>query len=959
MLRITVSKGGRAAVNYFKDALSRQDYYSEHAKVMGQWYGKTAARLGLPKEVSEHDFEMMVSNRNPLTGEKITVRDSASRRAGYDFTFNAPKSVSIVEAITKDEAIRIAHRTAVRRAMQEVEKNMQIQVGQGKNKHYEVTGNLVYASFEHDVSRPVEQETKNGKQYISDPHLHEHAYVINATYNENKNRYQAIEIGNIKRNGQYYEALYHNYLAHGLQEAGYQIERTKSSFEIKGIERKTIEKFSNRTLEIEKAAKEKGLDWAVDKAELGTKTRHNKHKGVTEAEMKNHWSERLSLEERFAIFSAKGADVAASGLANEKKNAGGELTVKMAIDQALQHYMERKSAVPEKQVLGYALKLGVDRFRPEDIQAELDRRKGTGVFSGRKNSDTYITTKESLLAEENMKAFAVNTRSKFTAINPEYEPERDFLNEGQKEAIRHALTSNDQVIIVSGAAGVGKTTLMKEVKSGVEASGKKIFAFAPSADASRGVLREKGFEGAETIKKLLDRTEIQDQLKGQIILIDEAGMIGNQTMNGIFEIARKQEARVILSGDWHQHQSVDAGDALRQLETEANMPVSRVSEVVRQKDKINYRKAVQYLSTGNVKQGFETLERMDSIIEIEDRQERYERIAEDYLQSVKAPRIREKPGVYRDRTALVVSPTHREGRAITHTIREKLKSEGMIGTEEHDFEVHRSLSFTASQKQDFLNYQQGMAVQFHKNLGTFKAGSRYNVVGVSDHGKVMLQDEQNKSETIALPLQESVHFEVYQREHIAVAKGDRLRITGNGQSLEKKALNNGEGYKIKGFTKDGNILLENGQTLNQNYRNFTLGYYRTSHSSQGKDADDLFLIQSSTSFAASNDRQFYVSVSRGVERCFIYTDNKESLKWAVSQNSDRMSASEVVAAGNDQTGLKTHRRSLERQQLDYYQQSMDQSSQSGKEQSHESPIRKQRQLDRLARENAQGIDIGY
>jgi conjugative relaxase-like TrwC/TraI family protein len=137
MLRITVSKGGRSAVNYFKDALSKQDYYSEHALVMGQWHGKTATRIGLPREVTEEDFTLMIKNRNPTTGEKITPRDAANRRAGYDFTFNAPKSVSVVEAITKDEAIREAHRTAIQKAMLEVEENMQVQTGQGKQKRYE------------------------------------------------------------------------------------------------------------------------------------------------------------------------------------------------------------------------------------------------------------------------------------------------------------------------------------------------------------------------------------------------------------------------------------------------------------------------------------------------------------------------------------------------------------------------------------------------------------------------------------------------------------------------------------------------------------------------------------------------------------------------------------------------------------------------------------------------------
>ena len=238
MLRITVSKGGKSAVKYFDEALSQGDYYAEQNRVMGTWHGKTAERLGLSNQVQKEEFEQLVHNRNPQTGDKITVRDSAKRRAGYDFTFNAPKSVSVVEAITKDEAIREAHKTAIQQAMKEVEANMQYQVGQGKEKHYETSSNLVYASFEHDTSRPVAQKKGEETQYIPDPHLHTHCFVMNMTWNEDKGRYQAIEVGNIKKNAPYYEALYHSHLAQELQKAGYQVERSKNSFEIKGISRR-------------------------------------------------------------------------------------------------------------------------------------------------------------------------------------------------------------------------------------------------------------------------------------------------------------------------------------------------------------------------------------------------------------------------------------------------------------------------------------------------------------------------------------------------------------------------------------------------------------------------------------------------------------------------------------------------------------------------------------------------
>jgi hypothetical protein len=59
---------------------------------------------------------------------------------------------------------------------------------------------MAYASFEHDVTRPVEHVLDDEKRFVPDPHLHTHCFVMNASWNEKLKRYQAIEIGNIKKN---------------------------------------------------------------------------------------------------------------------------------------------------------------------------------------------------------------------------------------------------------------------------------------------------------------------------------------------------------------------------------------------------------------------------------------------------------------------------------------------------------------------------------------------------------------------------------------------------------------------------------------------------------------------------------------------------------------------------------------------------------------------------------------
>ena len=956
MLRITVSKGSRAALNYFKEDLAQQNYYSGEAKTVGRWHGKTTKRLGLTDEVSEDQFKKLVLNRHPVTGDKITVRDMANRRVGYDFTFSVPKSVSVLFALTKDEAIAKAHRNAVEQAMFEVENNMQTQARRNGEKYYHTTSNLAYAAFEHHITRPVEHEQNGRKQHIPDPHLHIHAYVLNATWNAEKNRYQAIEISNIKRSGIYYEALYQHHLAKELQKSGYETIRTKNGFELQGVSKQIRDRYANRTKEINKAALEKGITSDKDKDQLGARTRLDKKKAVCDQAMEAHWLSRVSPEELDHLKSLKRQKD--QSVNRSKSIMQNDLSVDQALDRALQHYMERKSAVPEKQILGYALKLGVDRLDLNALKKGLEARKDKDVISGEKNSDTYVTTREAWLAEQQMKDFAVNTRNRFKPLNKAYTPQRDFLNKGQRNAIHHVLNSKDQVIMVAGGAGTGKTTLMKEVKAGIESNDKQIYAFAPSADASRGVLRDKGFEQADTIKKLLDRKDLQEKTKDQVILIDEAGMIGNQTMNGIFKVAREQNARVILSGDWKQHTSVESGDSLRLLEKDSELPVSRVKEIVRQKDKTGYRKAVRELSEGELENGFKTLDKMGSVIEINDRDERHQRVAQDYYDSMTAHGVKQKDGTYRDRTALVVCPTHAEGQAITRSIRDKLKEKGMVKQQERSFNIYRGLSYTDAEKQDPLNYEEGMAVEFYQKNGAFKPGTALEVAGVDDQGKVLVKDKDNNTLS-PLSLDQNEQFEVFKKETIELAQGDKVRITGNGRSQDGKPMNNGDTHHIEGFTDKGDILLKNGQTLPKDYKHFNLGYYTTSHSSQGKDADDVFICESSTSFSAANDKQFYVSVSRGVERCLIYTDDKEMLKLAVSKDGNRMSADEVVKVSRDQSAKNLTRTLIEQQQRQAIQIQLEKSSQQSneKEKDHGQVFQFDRPVGSASKENSKSCDI--
>ena len=141
------------------------------------------------------------------------------------------------------------------------------------------------------------------------------------------------------------------------------------------------------------------------------------------------------------------------------------------------------------------------------------------------------------------------------------------------------------------------------------------------------------------------------------------------------------------------------------------------------------------------------------------------------------------------------------------------------------------------------------------------------------------------------------HYSVYARTELALASGDRIRITTNGKTKDgKHKLNNGSQYTVKGFTKEGDIELTNKWVIAKGFDHLTHGYVTTSHASQGKTVDRVLIAMGHESRPAMSAEQFYVSVSRGRDAATIYTDlNAATLREAIQRSDPRKSATELVS----------------------------------------------------------------
>lgn len=842
MLRIIQNRSPSGAKSYYSTA----DYYTEGQELVGRWRGQGADQLGLAGTVDKADWDLLCDNRRPDTKGVLTPRLKENRRVGYDFNFHVPKSVSLLYALTEDERILQAFGDSVHSTMLEMEAEAKARVRKHGQDTDRVTGNMVWGEFVHLTSRP-----ENG---IPDPHLHAHCFVFNATFDPEEQRWKALQAGDLKRDAPYFEAVFHSTLARKLEDLGLQTERTAKGWELSGIDQQTLGSFSRRTARIEAEARARGITDPAAKAELGATTRARKAADLSMPELRSLWREQLSDEGSNAVESLS-RRIGGPAIEPDLRAAS------VAVERAMHHCFERASVVPERMFLAEALRRGTGRATRESIEREAARQP---LVRAARKGQTLVTTHEVLGEESTMLGIAREGRGQWQPIEANYTAFTDEkLNKEQRAAVRHVLGSRDGVMIVRGVAGAGKTRALQELRTAVEARGKRVLAFAPSADASRGVLRSDGFANADTVARLLLDEKLQKELRGSLVLIDEAGLIGTKTMRSLFELAERAEARMVLVGDIRQHSPVERGSALRMLETEAGLRPAEIKEIQRQKGQ--YKLAVGELSEGRTAEGLQRLDRLGWIHEVP-AGERERALAEAYLETVNA-----------GKSALIVSPTHAEGARLTAELRTQLKATNHIGAESREFERLIPAHLTLGQKLDPTSYQNGDVLVFHQNAKGFAKGQRLTVG--SD----------------PIPLDQAERYGVFRSSRIELAEGDRIRITSGG-SAGSHRLNTGDLFTVKGLTKKGDVQLDNGWELPRDYGHLSYGLVVTSHAAQGRTVDRVFVGQSALSFPASSQEQFYVSVSRGREQAVVFTDDKEELLQAVSRTDERLSGTELVAA---------------------------------------------------------------
>jgi Ti-type conjugative transfer relaxase TraA len=645
-----------------------EDYYSQSSdKTPSKWIGGAAEALGRTGFVDREDHIKTLMGFDPETGMPLVQGAGADRRYGWDLTFSAPKSVSIVWALGSDEtnaAVEAAMFRAVEKTLATVEETFSLgRRGQGGVEREKVK--LLMSAFLHGSSRE------------QDPQLHIHGMLQNLAQRMDGS-WGAIEPKEIFEWKMAEGAIFRAELSSEMRNLGFGIEADGDSFRISGIPKALEEEFSRRREQIEALLNEKG--WSGGKASEVAALDSRKGKEVLDNEtLREDW------ERRGREYGIDG-NVLESLRSHESNHVSQSLDRKALLASLTQTEsvfgekdLWRKVAVElsHRGLGNEAVKKEIEDFRTDP---ELVRLRG-------KDGKTWYTTREILEIEERIVMTAesgkearnhIVSRETLNSAVARFEFKAGFLlSEEQKNAVHHITSDPGQVTLVRGWAGAGKTTALEAAKLAWESGGLEVLGGAPSGKVAAGLQKETGIR-SQTIHSLLNELEGYDREDGtradpsrqltakSVIVVDEAGMVDSRLMNRIMIRIGESGAKLVLVGDDSQLAPVQAGAPFRTLVE--RLGAAELTENRRQRDD-SQKEASRALREGRTREALETYLDKGALTVAETRDEGIREIIDKWSRMVRADNMKEM---------VIGATTRSEVADLNRLAREHLKATGHL-----------------------------------------------------------------------------------------------------------------------------------------------------------------------------------------------------------------------------------------------------------------------------------------
>ena len=901
MLTISKPLSASQAQTYHAEEFTSSDqtYYSQGNQVHGEWQGKLAEAWNLTGEVHAEEFAKLANGLHPRTSDRVVRQregylyknergelvKAMEHRAAWDGTFSAPKSVSLTALVGRDDRVRQAHRESVRMALNELETFVQARIG--SNHPAETTGQWIVAKFEHDSARPVDG--------YAAPQLHTHCVFFNVT--QTKTGYtRALQPQELYRSQRYATAVYQSELASRLRQLGYDIKAGKNGApEIQGYTREYLEASSPRRQQIEAHLKERGLRGAGPAQIAAHRTREPKQR-LTAAEMLARHHEIAARFGHQAVGVVAQARQNSLGLTRET-NEDSRKFAQQAVTYSRDKQTEREAVFQERDLITEALKRALGQSTLKEIRENIESRRRAGEFLERTTTRTGqgFTTRAMLEIEEANIRLLQDGQQRFReplAAGHLVKHRLSHLSDDQRRAVLEILASQDQIVGLQGTAGAGKTTALAAIRAAAERQGYQAEGFAPTSRAAQQ-LEEAGIH-SRTLQCYLAQGLVRDEGIKRLYFVDESSLAGTKQVNEFLRRLRAQD-RVILVGDIHQHQGVEAGRPFEQLQ-QAGMRTAELNRIIRQRDP-ELKRTVEELARGEVRKAVERLSKSGRVHEIADAEARMTAMARDYALNAQG--------------TLVISPDNRSRMALNERIHRELQLEGVVKRKEHRITVLvPDPHLTGADRQWAGCYEPGDVVRY-------TTGSKALKLKAGEYVRVMDSDPVRNLVTVRRTNGKELTYDparlqgvtVYQEAERDLSMGDRIQFTApyRAERIANRLLGTIQEIRSNGKLR---IELDSGRMVTLSLRkhpHLDYGYAVTSHSSQGLTADRV-LINVDTMNAHEellNTRFAYVAISRARFEAKIYTDNAQVLGQELSREVSKHTAIENPQ-GQQQNQLGEH-----------------------------------------------------
>ncbi|MGE0727725.1 MAG: MobF family relaxase [Acidimicrobiia bacterium] len=552
-------------------------YYVAAGEPPGRWFGDGAARLGLGVSFDDAAFVSVLAGIDPSSGVELGRPFGEGSVRGYDVTFSAPKSVSLLAALgdpAVQAEVRAAHDAAVDAVLGYVERHTLTR--------FRVDGEVVSVDAEGVVAGVFRQHVSREL----DPQLHSHAVIANRVLSPD-GRWLALDARPLMKDQTVLSALYHaglraeltSRLGVGWGEVG------NGMAELEGIDGEVLDTFSQRTAQVdvrltvkldrfretlgrEPTARER---WRLER-EAAVDSRRSKPAVIDAAALQHRWVDQLAalgLDPQELVGATVGRvvepvmDLDVDPWAAPAEQALTVLTESRSTWRRPDVLRELARATPTDTAMAAGelvagLEAAVDPFEQEWL-VELARPLPDGVALRssdgrpawespleRRYSTVYILEEEANLAEWARRRWDQPGSAGFV------DPARLDL---AQVAAAEAVAGDASLVVVVGPAGAGKTTALRPGIDSLARQGRPVFAVAPTATAAAVLASETGV-AADTIDKLLvehRRASCPSAAyalpAGGTLLVDEAAMVATPTLADLARLADRQQWRVVLVGD--------------------------------------------------------------------------------------------------------------------------------------------------------------------------------------------------------------------------------------------------------------------------------------------------------------------------------------------------------------------------------------------------------------------------